>query len=53
MTRPVAVIGGGIVGTCTAWYLNQHGFEVTVFERRDAVASETSWTMPVCPHPAM
>ncbi len=43
MTRHVAVIGGGIVGTCTAWYLNQHGFEVTVFERRDAVAREASW----------
>ena len=43
MTRHVAVIGGGIVGTCTAWYLGQHGFEVTVFERRDAVARETSW----------
>jgi D-amino-acid dehydrogenase len=43
MTRHVAVIGGGIVGTCTAWYLNQHGFEVTVFERREAVARETSW----------
>lgn len=43
MTRHVAVIGGGIVGTCTAWYLSQHGFEVTVFERRDAVARETSW----------
>lgn len=43
MTRHVAVIGGGIVGTCTAWYLSQHGFEVTVFERREAVARETSW----------
>jgi D-amino-acid dehydrogenase len=43
MTRHVAVIGAGIVGTCTAWYLNQHGFEVTVFERREAVACETSW----------
>ena len=43
MTRHVAVIGGGIVGTCTAWYLGQHGFEVTVFERREAVARETSW----------
>jgi D-amino-acid dehydrogenase len=43
MARHVAVIGAGIVGTCTAWYLNQHGFEVTVFERREAVARETSW----------
>ncbi len=41
--RRVAVIGAGIVGTCTAWYLRRHGFEVDVIERRDGVARETSW----------
>ncbi len=41
--RRVAVVGAGIVGTCTAWYLRRHGFEVDVLERRDGVARETSW----------
>ncbi|HMS79814.1 MAG TPA: FAD-dependent oxidoreductase, partial [Burkholderiaceae bacterium] len=39
----VAVVGAGVVGTCTAWYLRRHGFEVEVLERRDGVALETSW----------
>lgn len=45
MTAPthVMVLGAGIVGVCTAWYLRRQGFEVTVLERREAVAQETSW----------
>jgi D-amino-acid dehydrogenase len=40
--RRVAVIGAGVVGTCTAWYLNRLGMAVEVLERRDGVARETS-----------
>src|ERR1051326_3572854 len=31
----VTIIGGGIVGLCTAYYLNKQGFKVRVIERND------------------
>jgi D-amino-acid dehydrogenase len=31
----VTVIGGGIVGLCSAYYLRKQGYEVTVIERND------------------
>jgi D-amino-acid dehydrogenase len=36
-------MGAGIVGTATAWYLNQAGHEVTVLERNGGAARETSF----------
>lgn len=37
------VLGGGIVGIVTAWYLAEDGHRVTVIDRRSEVASETSF----------
>jgi D-amino-acid dehydrogenase len=37
------VMGGGVIGVATAWYLAQAGDEVTVIDRRDGVGRETSF----------
>jgi D-amino-acid dehydrogenase len=39
----VIVVGAGIIGVCTAYYLRRAGIEVTVIERRQGVAQETSF----------
>jgi len=39
----VMVLGAGVTGVTTAWYLSQRGHEVTVVERRGAAAMETSF----------
>lgn len=39
----VIVMGAGILGVSTAWYLRQAGCEVTVIERQPAAALETSF----------
>ncbi len=38
----VLVLGSGVVGTTSAYYLAREGFEVTVVDRQSAVAEETS-----------
>lgn len=40
--RTVIVVGAGIVGLSTAWYLQRYGVGVTVVER-DTVSSGSSW----------
>ena len=39
----VVVLGGGVIGVATAWYLARNGCEVTLVERREAAALETSF----------
>ena len=40
--RRVAVVGAGMVGLATAWYLRERGVEVTVLDR-EGVAAGASW----------
>jgi len=39
----VLVLGGGVVGIAAAYFLGRDGHEVEVIERRDKLASETSY----------
>jgi len=39
----IAVLGAGVVGVTSAWYLACAGHEVTVVDRQDAAAMETSF----------
>jgi D-amino-acid dehydrogenase len=42
-TVRVLVMGSGVIGTTTAWYLARAGFEVTVVDRQPGPAQETSF----------
>jgi D-amino-acid dehydrogenase len=39
----IVVLGGGIIGTASAWFLRQDGHDVTLVERQPGVAQETSF----------
>ena len=39
----VIVLGAGIIGTASAWFLHKAGHEVTVLERQPGAAQETSF----------
>ena len=45
--KRVAVVGAGIIGVTTAWYLREHGFEVTVYDRRAGVVERHHGGGPV------
>ncbi|WP_341268172.1 FAD-dependent oxidoreductase [Gordonia malaquae] len=40
--RRIAVVGAGMVGLSTAWFLQERGVDVTVLDRKD-VAAGSSW----------
>ena len=35
MSKQITIIGGGVIGLCTAWYLQKEGFEITIIEKGD------------------
>ncbi|MBO9537599.1 D-amino acid dehydrogenase [Herbaspirillum sp.] len=39
----VIVLGAGIIGTASAWFLTKEGYDVTVIERQPGAAQETSF----------
>ena len=39
----IAVLGAGVVGVTTAWYLQKAGYQVTVIERESAAGMQTSF----------
>jgi D-amino-acid dehydrogenase len=39
----IAVVGAGVIGVCTAYFLAESGHEVVVIERRNNVAEEASF----------
>ena len=39
----VLILGSGVIGVCSAWYLARAGFEVTVVDREAAPARETNF----------
>lgn len=52
----VVVLGSGVVGVASAWYLCQAGHDVTVIDRQPGPAQETSagnagQISPVMPRP--
>src|SRR5260370_35513620 len=59
----ILIIGGGIAGTSTAYYLAQYGHEVTLLERNELATEasglnagtlwQTGWGVPPVPSPTL
>ena len=45
----VVVLGAGVIGVSAAYYLAKAGHEVTVVERREGPAMETSFAHELAP----
>ncbi|MGP1571435.1 MAG: D-amino acid dehydrogenase [Moraxella sp.] len=43
LPKKITVLGAGVTGVTTAWYLTCAGFDVTVIDRKSAAALETSF----------
>ena len=41
--KKIVVLGAGIIGVTSAWYLRQAGYDVTVLDRQPAAGMETSF----------
>lgn len=41
--KKVIVLGSGIIGTASAWFLKREGYDVTVIDRQPGAAQETSF----------
>lgn len=39
----ILILGGGIIGVASAWFLNQAGYDVTVVDRQSGAGRETSF----------
>jgi D-amino-acid dehydrogenase len=35
MSKQITIIGGGVIGLCTAYYLQKEGFEISIIEKGD------------------
>ena len=45
----VVILGSGVVGVASAWYLNQAGHEVTVIDREPGAAHGAAYPGEICP----
>ena len=44
----VGIIGGGIIGLCSAWYLLNEGIEVEIYEKAMAAMAVLSEIWGIC-----